>query len=113
MKEFEWIKEFPAAITVSDLDGNVVAMNDKAEKTFEKWGGRSLIGQSLYDCHNPKSTEMIKAMMKDNFNNAYTIEKQGIKKMIYQSPWYKDGQVAGMVEISIEIPFEMPHFIRG
>ncbi len=112
MKEFEWIHEFPAAITVSDREGIILAMNRKAEKTFEKWGGLSLIGKSLYDCHQPRSTEMIKAMMDKDTNNCYTIEKEGVKKMIYQSPWYKEGVVAGIVEISIEIPLEMPHFVR-
>lgn len=32
--------------------------------------------------------------------------------MIYQSPWYKDGKFAGLVELSIEIPTEMAHFVR-
>ncbi len=112
MKEFEWIKEFNAAVTVCDREGIVIAMNDKAAKTFEKWGGLSLVGKSLYDCHNPHSCAMIRDMMDHNKTNAYTIEKNGVKKMIYQSPWYTDNCVAGMVEISIEIPFEMPHFVR-
>jgi hypothetical protein len=43
----------------------------------------------------------------------YTTEKNGIKKLVYQSPWYKDGQYAGFVEFVLEIPFEMPHFIRS
>ena len=41
------------------------------------------------------------------------MEKAGIKKLIYQAPWRKDGKVAGVVELSMEIPFEMPHFVRG
>ena len=44
--------------------------------------------------------------------NVYTIEKGGKKKLIYQTPWYKDGQYAGFVELSLVIPAEMPHFIR-
>ena len=44
--------------------------------------------------------------------NSYTIEKKGIKKLIHQSPWFEDGKPAGLIEISIEIPFELPHFIR-
>jgi hypothetical protein len=35
-----------------------------------------------------------------------------VKKLIYQTPWYAGGEYAGFVEISLEIPFEMPHFIR-
>ncbi len=112
MNEFDWIKDFNAAITVCDRDGIVISMNEKACKTFEKWGGKELIGKSLYDCHKPHSVMMIKKMMDENITNSYTIEKNGVKKHIYQSPWHKDGLVAGMVEISIEIPFEMPHFVR-
>ena len=44
--------------------------------------------------------------------NAYTIEKKGRKKFIYQAPWFRDGRYAGFVEISMEIPFDMPHFVR-
>jgi hypothetical protein len=44
--------------------------------------------------------------------NCYTIEKEGIKKLIYQAPWYESGNLAGVVELSMEIPFVMDHFIR-
>jgi len=33
--------------------------------------------------------------------------------LIYQSPWYQNGEFAGLVEISLEIPEQMPHFVRG
>lgn len=32
--------------------------------------------------------------------------------MIYQTPWRVDGKISGMVEISMVIPDEMPHYIR-
>ena len=51
-------------------------------------------------------------MMETDTINAYTITKKGRRKMMYQSPWRKDGQVAGMVEISMVIPDEMPHYDR-
>ncbi|MBP7562873.1 MAG: PAS sensor protein, partial [Candidatus Cloacimonetes bacterium] len=70
MKEFEWIKDFNAAITVCDREGIVISMNEKASKTFEKWGGKELIGKSLYDCHNPHSVMMIKKMMDENITNS-------------------------------------------
>ena len=37
----------------------------------------------------------------------------GIKKLIYQSPWYDNGVYAGFVELSLPVPHAMPHFIRG
>ncbi len=107
-----WSKELPFAITVCDKDGKILELNDKAGKTFAKWGGMDLLGKNLFDCHNPHSVKMIKEMMTDDKTNCYTIEKEGIKKIIYQCPWYENKEVMGMVEISIEIPFEMPHFIR-
>ena len=43
--------------------------------------------------------------------NIYTIEKKGIKKLIYQSPWLNNGVYAGFIEFSFEIPFDLPHHI--
>ena len=45
--------------------------------------------------------------------NVYTISKNGMKKIIWQGTWEKDGQVAGLVEISIPLPESMPHYDRG
>jgi len=107
-----WSDEFSVAITVSDTDGNILYMNDKSGKTFSKYGGKELIGTNLSNCHKPESWEMITDIMKNNKTNCYTIEKEGIKKLIYQAPWYNNGQPAGLVELSMEIPFVMDHFIR-
>ena len=49
----------------------------------------------------------------DGGTNVYTIEKNGVRKMIYQTPWRVDGVVGGLAEISMEIPAEMPHYIRN
>jgi hypothetical protein len=32
--------------------------------------------------------------------------------MIYQTAWKEDGKVAGLVEISMVIPDDMPHYVR-
>jgi hypothetical protein len=32
--------------------------------------------------------------------------------MIYQAHWKKNGRVAGLVEITFELPREVPHFVR-
>jgi hypothetical protein len=109
----EWIKEFPAAVTVCGPDGVLLAMNDKAAKTFEKDGGYGLIGLSMFDCHPEPARSITERLLAAKEKNVYTIEKNGVQKLIYQSPWYIDGQYAGFVELSLEIPKEMPHFIRG
>jgi hypothetical protein len=113
MSDNAWIKEFPAAITVCDTEGILLEMNDKAAKTYESDGGYKLIGSNMLDCHPSLARDKTERLLAARVKNVYTIEKNGVKKLIYQSPWYKDGEYAGFVEISLEIPFEMPHFIRG
>jgi len=113
MNELDWIKEFPAAVTICDEAGILLDMNDKAALTYEKEGGRKLIGSNLLDCHPESARTKTERLLAAREKNIYTIEKNGVKKLIYQSPWYRDGQYAGIVELSLEIPFEMPHFIRS
>lgn len=113
MRELDWIKEFPAAVTVCDENGVILDMNDKAAMTFEKDGGRNLIGSNIHDCHPAQARLKTEALLASREKNVYTIEKNGIRKLIYQSPWYRYGRYAGFVELSLEIPFDMPHFIRS
>jgi len=108
----KWIKEFPAAITVCDTNGIITEMNQKSAAVFESDGGYDLIGKNMFGCHTDASKEKIKEIMNKQTPNIYTIEKNGKKKLIYQSPWFENGEMKGLVELSIEIPFEMPHFIR-
>ena len=84
---YEWADEMNCAVTVCDTQGIILYMNEKACRTFAGHG--NLIGV-----------------------NAYTIEKKGVRKMIYQTAWKREGVVCGLVEISMEIPGEMPHYIR-
>lgn len=108
----DWCKEFPAAMTVCDKDGIILQMNDKSLQTFAKDGGEKLLGSNVLDCHPEPSRSKLKKMLESGQTNCYTIEKNGVKKMIYQAPWYQGGQYKGFVEISLEIPFTMPHFVR-
>jgi transcriptional regulator with PAS, ATPase and Fis domain len=107
-----WLKEFNGAVTVCDKEGIILKMNDKAIITFEKYGGTKLIGTNLLDCHPEPSKTKLKEMLISGKPNAYTIEKNGIKKLIYQAPWFEEKRYMGFIELSLEIPFEMPHFVR-
>jgi hypothetical protein len=109
----QWIKEFPAAITVCDLNGIALEMNDKAALSYKDDGGYDLLGKNLLDCHPEAARNKMLALMQNQQKNVYTIEKNGVKKLIFQSPWYENGEYAGFVELSLEIPFTLPHFIRG
>ncbi len=109
-----WANELPfMAITISDKEGKIIEMNDRSAMTFQKSGGRELIGRELMDCHKEKAQSMIREMMESPKTNAYTIEKDGLKKLIYQTPWYIDGEFGGLAEFSIVLPNDMPHYIRG
>mgnify|MGYP000925128672 CR=1 FL=1 len=106
-------KEAPFSITVCDTKGIILYMNEKSLKTFERFGTEEqLIGTSLFNYHPPHANDKIKHMLETQDKNAYTIEKNGLKKLIYQCPWYKDGIFAGLIELSLILPDEMPHFIR-
>ena len=110
IENIAFLAELPFAVTVCDCDGIIVYMNQKSRATFS--GDEELIGKSLLDCHNKDSCKKIRDIMATGIPNSYTIEKKGIKKLIHQSPWFENGKPSGLVEISIEIPFKMPHFIR-
>lgn len=112
MKPGCWIRDFPSAITVCDAAGIILELNEKACAVFAREGGASLIGRSLLDCHPEPARTKIARMLEKRERNVYTIEKKGVKKLIYQSPWFEKGEYRGFVEISMEIPAEMPHFVR-
>lgn len=113
MTDGVWVKELKAAITVCDRDGVALEMNDRAAETHAKDGGRALIGKSILDCHPERARELFEELLRTGRLNVYTIEKDGVKKLIYQAPWYRDGTFAGIVELSLPIPQELPHFVRS
>lgn len=110
IKDFQWAEEINAAVTVCDKDGIILFMNKKSRHTFSRHG--DLIGKNLFECHSEKSKDKIRHMLATGESNSYTISKEGQRKMIYQTPWRRDGKIAGMVEISMVIPEEMPHYLR-
>lgn len=108
----DWVSEFPAAVTVCDIEGTVLSMNARACATFRRSGGRKLVGRELLSCHPAPARAKLEKMLREGTSNAYTIEKAGKKKLIYQAPWKKGGRLMGLVEISIVLPDKLPHFIR-
>ena len=108
----EWIEKLDGNVIVSDASGKIIYMNEKAIAQYEREGGSSLIGQDLLECHNEASRKKIMEIMASGQKNVYTIEKLGKRKIIYQSPWSRDGEFRGIIELSLEIPIDMPHFLR-
>lgn len=111
IKEVAWAEGMNCAVTVCDKEGVILYMNEKARQTFASHG--NLIGANLMGCHSERSREIIAHMLATGESNSYTISKGGMRKMIYQTPWRREGAVAGLVEISMVIPEELPHYDRG
>ncbi len=112
MEALNWYEELGFAITVSDKDGTILYMNRMAIANNEAEGGSLLIGKNLFDCHPARILDKVMELYEKRSTNVYTIEKKGTKKIIYQTPWYEGGEYAGIIELSIPIPFELPHYIR-
>jgi hypothetical protein len=112
MHAAEWTKECPIAITVCDGAGKIIHMNPRSVEVFATDGGLTLIGQNVLDCHPEPARTKTRILLEQQKANYYTIEKAGRKKMIAQVPWYRQDEFAGLVELSFEIPRDMPHFVR-
>ena len=108
----EWFEKLDGNVIVSNAEGTIIYMNETAIRNYEKDGGAALIGKNLADCHNENSRKIIREIMTTHKKNVYTIEKRGRRKIIYQTPLMDDGIFKGIVELSLEIPAELPHFKR-
>ena len=109
----DYFKEVNLAVTICDKEGKILEMNDKSRKTFLKPGQEDLIGKNVLDCHPEPAHSLLADMLQNPRTNVYTIEKKGVKKLIYQTPWYVEGEFMGFLELLMEIPFEMKHCVRG
>ncbi|MBO4570549.1 MAG: diguanylate cyclase [Bacteroidales bacterium] len=108
----DYFEGVDVAVTVCAKDGIILDMNAKSVKTFIKPGMKEIIGDNVLDCHPEPARSMLADMLENPRTYAYTIEKEGVKKLIYQTPWYEDGEYAGFVELSMALPEVMPHRIR-
>lgn len=113
MSDFAWWHEFPGAITVCDEHGIITEMNERSAVTFEADGGRALVGGDVRACHPEAARAKLDDLFARRESNVYTIRKNGVRKLIYQAPVYRDGQFAGIVELSLPIPDDIPEFDRG
>ncbi len=110
--EHPWVKEFPGTVSVCDANGVIIDLNDAAIRQFAEKGGAKLIGSCIFDCHPEPARSKFKELMQSRRQNIYTIQKDGRRKLVFQTPWYLDGEYAGYLDMTVEIPWEMPHFNR-
>ena len=106
-----WADEVDYAVTIADKDCRIIYMNRRSRETFCK-NGENLIGNSLMDCHPVHAREIIRHLLEHGGSNKYTITKNGVNKLIFQSAWKLNGEIAGLVETSMVIPKDIRHFDR-
>ncbi len=53
------IDQDQASVVVCNLDHTIIYMNPASCRNYEKWGGASLVGKSIMDCHNPNSRDLM------------------------------------------------------
>ena len=103
----DFFKYVEPAVTVCDTECVIVYQNEKSVAVNGDMRGKCMLG-----CHNDRSRGIIARILSD-------ISKKGQRKLIHQTPWYKDAAdgsgrtVAGIVELSVVIPEKMPHYDRG
>jgi hypothetical protein len=108
----DWLDQVDVSMTVCDADARIVFMNARAARTFAADGGSALIGSDLLACHPEPARGKLLANLEARRRNVYTIEKGGKRKLICQEPLFEGDRFAGLVEISLELPATMPHFVR-
>lgn len=105
---FDWVEHYPAAISVCDTAGTIIAINRQAMEVFGKYGGEDLIGTSLFACHPEPANAIIRRLLEEQAANTYFTEKNGVRKLVHQTPWYHQGQFAGLTETIIVLPDQVP-----
>lgn len=112
MTHHPWVKEFPAALTVCSSEGIILEMNAEAARIYQENGGMQLVGSNILDCHPEWVRDKVERLLDGRESSIYTFEKNGVKKLVCQAPWYLQGRHAGMIELEFEIPLQMPHQIE-
>ena len=76
------------SIVICDLSHTIVYMNPAAVADYEKYGGASLVGNSLLRCHNPHSVQTIQQVVDwfaadASHNLIYTYHNKKHNKDVY------------------------------
>jgi len=108
-----WFDQLPCSVTVCDSKYRILYLNDRSAEVNASDGGKSLVGKNLLDCHPPEAAAKLRKVMKSVRPNVYTVENEGVRKVVYQSHWKSRGKLAGLVEITFELPLDAPHFVRS
>lgn len=108
--DHSWMEEMPAAVTVTSADGTIIAMNARAREAYAS--GRSLVGTNVFDCHPEPARRALARLYERQAASHYTVTRGGERKIVHHLPTFEDGRFAGIVEIVIPLPDDLPHFDR-
>ena len=91
------INQDRCAVVICNLEHEIIYMNPAAIMRYEKRGGQALVGQSLLDCHNSQSVEMIKKVVlwfaqSTEHNMIYTFYNEKENKDVYMVALRDDDQ---------------------
>lgn len=92
------------AVVICNLEHEIIYMNPVAVSRYKKWGGSSLLGKSLLDCHNERSREMIQKVIlwfgeSKEHNIIYTSHNEAENKDVYMIALRDDeGNLIGYYE---------------
>ena len=108
----DYFESVDIAVTVCTKDGTILDMNGKSRRTFLKPGREEIIGRNVLDCHPEPARTFLADMLANPRTNIYTVEKEGQKKFIVQTPWYDGDDYAGYMELAVVLPESIPNRIR-
>lgn len=76
------------SVVICNLEHKIIYMNPAAAARYGKRGGSSLVGQSIFGCHNDKSEELIRKVTawfqeSKEHNRVYTFRNEKENKDVY------------------------------
>ncbi len=93
-----------APVVICDTEHTIVYMNPASVRRYERFGGAALVGRSIFDCHNPSSTEKIKMvtgwfMADKSHNSVFTFHSDKENKDVYMKALRdENGELIGYYE---------------
>ena len=97
------LEQDKSAVVLCNLEHIIIYMNPAAVKNYEKYGGESLLGQCLLDCHNSESKRRILQVVEwfgasPEHNLVYTFHNDKQNKDVYMVALRDSGRLIGYYE---------------
>lgn len=100
----DYHKEVDFTISICDKEGKIVYLNDRGVETFKDDGGLELLGSNILDCHPEPSKSQLKEMFISHETNFIFKGQGSSRRLIYQTPIFKEKEYNGYMEMIIPIP---------